>query len=273
VRIGELSEVTGVTVRTIRYYHQFGLLPVPPRRDGRRDYDLGHVARIARIRWLAQAGIPLARIATMLTGQPEQAPAPVVAGRAEIVADLHAGVTALDEQLAELRVQRQRMTALIDAIGQHGRLSPMPAAMVRFYDHMDAKAPDDRTRRVIRRERDFMELAYYRGDMPPQAEALYEALSDAHLADSAALFGRIADRYDRPDLLDDSQIEQIAQAVVDRIARHLGADLPTVLGSIDIEVARRAADLYVRLSDPCHRRLDRAIADALLTAIEKGHLA
>jgi DNA-binding transcriptional MerR regulator len=66
VRIGELADLTGSTVRTIRYYHQLGLLPVPAQRDGRRDYDMGHLARLVRVRWLARAGVPLARIAAML---------------------------------------------------------------------------------------------------------------------------------------------------------------------------------------------------------------
>ena len=32
--------------RTIRYYYQIRLLPVPDARDGVRDYDLVHVARL-----------------------------------------------------------------------------------------------------------------------------------------------------------------------------------------------------------------------------------
>jgi DNA-binding transcriptional MerR regulator len=266
VRIKELSDLTGVTVRTIRYYHQIGLLPVPERRDGRRDYDLTHVARMARVRWLTQAGIPLATIAKML----DEPPAPDT-GRAAVLADLNASVEALDRQLAELRTQRGRIAALIEAVARTGHLSPMPAIMVRFYDEMSAKATDEKTRRVIRRERDFVELAFYRGDMPPEAAALYEALTDANRAESAALYDRIAARLDDPDVLDDREIDRIADAVIDRITRHLGPDLPAVLRSIDVDVARRAADLYVRLSPPRERRLDRAIADALLTAIEKGH--
>jgi DNA-binding transcriptional MerR regulator len=269
VRIKELSEITGVTVRTIRYYHQIGLLSIPVRRDGHRHYDLAHVARMARIRWLAQAGIPLATIANMLT-EPTPGPDASGPGRAAVRADLAASIAALDQQLTEVRAQRQRVVALMDTVDRDGHLSPMPAAMVEFYDAMHAKAADEQTRRVIRRERDFMELACYRGEMPPQTEALYQALSDAKLAESSALFRRIADRYAHAHLLDDGEIERIAGAVVDRIASHLGSDLPAVLGSIDLAVARRAADLYVRLADPSHRRVDRAIADSLLAAIEKG---
>jgi DNA-binding transcriptional MerR regulator len=45
VRVKELADLAGTTVRTVRYHHQIGLLPVPVVRDGSRDYDLvGHVA-------------------------------------------------------------------------------------------------------------------------------------------------------------------------------------------------------------------------------------
>lgn len=76
VRIKVLAELAGTTVRTIRFYHQIGLLPVPRHCGGRCDYDLTHVARLARIRWLAQAGIPLSRVAEMVVS------GPVAAGQA-----------------------------------------------------------------------------------------------------------------------------------------------------------------------------------------------
>jgi DNA-binding transcriptional MerR regulator len=50
----------------VRYYHQIGLLPVPAARGGVRDYDVGHLARMLRIRWLADAGVSLAEIDAML---------------------------------------------------------------------------------------------------------------------------------------------------------------------------------------------------------------
>lgn len=65
MRISDCADLTGTTVRTIRYYHQIGLLPVPEVRGGRRDYGLDHAARILRIRWLAEAGLALEGIAEM----------------------------------------------------------------------------------------------------------------------------------------------------------------------------------------------------------------
>ncbi len=66
MRVAEIAELTGTTVRTVRYYHSLGLLPIPGERGGWRDYDLGHVARLSRIRWLVQAGVSLETIRRVL---------------------------------------------------------------------------------------------------------------------------------------------------------------------------------------------------------------
>lgn len=270
MRIKELAALTGSTVRTIRYYHQIGLLPIPARRDGIRDYDLTHLARLVRVRWLTEAGISLADIAAIIGDESRRRSSAGGASPESVLADLRASVRSLDDQLAKLHGQRERITTLIAAVERDGRLSPMPAVMARFYEQIEARAEDDRTRRLIRRERDFVELAFYRGDMPAESVALYEGLTEAAMARSLDSFRSIADRADRSHPLDDREIEQIAAGVVERITRQLGPDLSRVLRSIDLDVARRAADLYLRLADPGERRLTRSIADAILTLIEKG---
>ena len=105
MRIKELAALTGSTVRTIRYYHEVGLLPVPASRDGARDYDLTHLARLVRVRWLAEAGISLAGIAAMIEGAGGRRPGTDDARQESVLADLRASVTSLDDQLAKLRSQ------------------------------------------------------------------------------------------------------------------------------------------------------------------------
>jgi DNA-binding transcriptional MerR regulator len=256
VLVRELAELTGTTVRTIRYYHQIGLLPVPANRTGRRDYDLTHVARVTRIRWLALAGVPLERVRGMLTPRP---------ARDDVVADLTAAVETIDGQLAQLTAQRERTLRLIDAARAGDALSPLPPAVARFYDDLTGRAADEDTRREIRRERDFMELAYYRGDMPPEAEMVYRGLTEAGMAESLDGFRAIADRA-----TGEVDIESVATAAVERVLRRLGPALPALVASLDPAVARRAADLYVRLSGGGDRPLDRAIADKLIHAIEEA---
>ena len=61
--ISQLAAYAGVTVRAVRHYHQIGLLPEPERdHSGYRTYDAAAVVRLIRIRTLADAGVPLARV-------------------------------------------------------------------------------------------------------------------------------------------------------------------------------------------------------------------
>ena len=69
--IGQLAEYAGVTVRAIRHYHQCGLLAEPARdASGYRRYDGRAVVELIRIKTLAEAGVPLARIQELLDAEP-----------------------------------------------------------------------------------------------------------------------------------------------------------------------------------------------------------
>lgn len=69
--IGQLASYAGVTVRAVRHYHQIGLLPEPERDDsGYRRYGAPAVVSLIKIRTLADAGVPLGRIAAMLDADP-----------------------------------------------------------------------------------------------------------------------------------------------------------------------------------------------------------
>jgi MerR family mercuric resistance operon transcriptional regulator len=58
--IGVLSEETGVNIETIRYYERIGLVPPPPRSQGRhRLYDDLHRRRVAFIRRARMLGFSL----------------------------------------------------------------------------------------------------------------------------------------------------------------------------------------------------------------------
>ena len=71
--ISQLASYAGVTVRTVRHYHQIGLLAEPERdHSGYRRYDAAAVVRLIRIRVLADAGVPLARVQELLVAGPEE---------------------------------------------------------------------------------------------------------------------------------------------------------------------------------------------------------
>jgi Cd(II)/Pb(II)-responsive transcriptional regulator len=75
LKIGQLSEATGVDVETIRYYEKSGLLPAPARlANGYRAYGQAHLERLAFVRHCRALDIPLADIKRLLSfvGEPSE---------------------------------------------------------------------------------------------------------------------------------------------------------------------------------------------------------
>ncbi|MEU2656532.1 MerR family transcriptional regulator [Streptomyces sp. NPDC007325] len=65
--MAELAEAAGITVRTLRFYRERGLIP-PPRREGRIAwYDERHLARLRTIAALLERGHTLTGIADLTT--------------------------------------------------------------------------------------------------------------------------------------------------------------------------------------------------------------
>lgn len=100
--IGQLAAYAEVSVRTVRHYHQIGLLPEPERDGaGYRRYRAGDLVALVRIRTLADSGVPLSRIADLLEA-PQQ--------------ELDEAVSEIDRELLarirELRQTRVRLARL-----------------------------------------------------------------------------------------------------------------------------------------------------------------
>ena len=71
--IGQLAAHVGVTVRAVRHYHQRGLLAEPGRdASGYRRYDAQAVVDLIRIKTLADAGVPLARVKALIHAPPQE---------------------------------------------------------------------------------------------------------------------------------------------------------------------------------------------------------
>jgi DNA-binding transcriptional MerR regulator len=67
ITIGQLASYAGVTIKAVRHYHQRGLLAEPPRdASGYRRYTAQHAIDLVKIRTLAEAGVPLARVKELL---------------------------------------------------------------------------------------------------------------------------------------------------------------------------------------------------------------
>jgi DNA-binding transcriptional MerR regulator len=72
ITIGQLAGYAGVTIKAVRHYHQRGLLDEPPRdSSGYRRYSAQHALNLVKIKTLAEAGVPLARIKELLTADPD----------------------------------------------------------------------------------------------------------------------------------------------------------------------------------------------------------
>jgi DNA-binding transcriptional MerR regulator len=101
LRIGELAKLSGVTTRTIRYYHARGLLPEAERdTSGYRRYDAAHLVVLARVRRLRAVGMPVDQIAAALAADP---------GNADLGARLRQLADDLARQIDGLRDMRSRL--------------------------------------------------------------------------------------------------------------------------------------------------------------------
>ena len=141
MRVSDAAKIAGCSVRTVRYYHNLGLLPVPTKQRGPwRDYEFADVARLIQIRSMAQAGMRLddirlelsatetavmtsvptpAAASTQLVDASTAAPAADIAAPAAAVdpaapADCDCEIydqtlRSLDRQIAKLQQQRARL--------------------------------------------------------------------------------------------------------------------------------------------------------------------
>ncbi|MCF6468361.1 MerR family transcriptional regulator [Nonomuraea sp. MG754425] len=164
--IGELASYAGVTVRAVRHYHAKGLLPEPHRDgSGYRRYDGTAVVRLIRIRTLAEAGVPLARVRELLRADPDEF--------ATAIADIDRRL------LAEIR-ERQRHRRRIARLAAGEQLA-LPPEVVEFLDRLRALGVDER---IVQAERDgWIPLAARSPERVPEWLARKrEQLADPRLA-------------------------------------------------------------------------------------------
>lgn len=112
MRIGELSQATGVDIETIRFYEKSGLLPSPAREaNGYRDYGQPQLERLAFIRHCRALDMSLADVSLLLAALNEGAPERLAAVDGLVDAQLAkvrarlASMKALEKQLAALRAR------------------------------------------------------------------------------------------------------------------------------------------------------------------------
>lgn len=120
MRIGELANLAGVTVRTIRHYHQKGVLAEPERRaNGYGAYTVDHLVALVRIRQLTRSGLSLEHAGAIVVGAGSNASTDDTLDQVD---------AALGQRIAFLTAQRERL-AEARADGRLG-LSKLAAALV-----------------------------------------------------------------------------------------------------------------------------------------------
>jgi DNA-binding transcriptional MerR regulator len=97
----ELANLAGTSLRTVRHYHDVGLLPLPERRaNGYKSYGMEHLTRLLRIKRYVDLGFSLSRIAEMDTSEDTAA---------EALEELDAELAATVERLQATRGEIARM--------------------------------------------------------------------------------------------------------------------------------------------------------------------
>jgi DNA-binding transcriptional MerR regulator len=257
--ISRLAAYAGVTVRAVRHYHRIGLLPEPERdRSGYRVYDAAAVVRLIRIRSLADAGVPLARVQELLDAGPKE----FADGVQEIDKDLRA-------EVRRLQNTRKRLARL--AAGEHLAL---PQSVVDYLDRLRGLGVEER---YVELERDAWIMIS--AQVPDQIDAVivkkHEELDDP---DMVKLYGLLSGALDWS--ADDPRVIEVAD-LLERLmmraveAGEVGDDgfddqFVALLDSAMLESAPGAARLLAVLEERGWRgwtRIERVPADGLDTEL------
>jgi DNA-binding transcriptional MerR regulator len=104
--IGQVSQLTGINARTIRYYESIGLLPRPPREDNNyRRYTMADVFRLRLLGHIRLLGVPLSAARSLLAEATDARCAEVQDALLALVRDRQ---RALEREIVELQhLQRE----------------------------------------------------------------------------------------------------------------------------------------------------------------------
>jgi len=104
ITIGQLAAYAGVTIKAVRHYHQRGLLAEPPRdASGYRRYGAQHAIQLVKVKTLAEAGVPLARIKELLAADPDRF--------AAAIAEIDRNLQKRSEEILRTRERIARLSA------------------------------------------------------------------------------------------------------------------------------------------------------------------
>ena len=235
--IGQLAGYVGVTTKAIRVYHAKGLLPEPPRdASGYRRYSASDAVELIKIRTLAEAGVPLARIRELRAG----------GGLREALRQIDADLTA---RIRGLRETRSRLRQLAD-----GDLAALPEPVVAHLGRLRGLGFSEPW---VTLQSDLWLLVF--ATHPEAARASFEDQA-AMLSDPALL--AVTLEYDRLHDVDphDPRVDALADKIVSATRARYGEDLPSYEKGSAIPALVQSA---VNASSPAWRRLDTLIRERL----------
>jgi DNA-binding transcriptional MerR regulator len=137
ITIGQLADYAGVTIKAVRHYHQRSLLEEPARdSSGYRRYSAQHAIDLIKIKTLAEAGVPLARIKELLAADPDR---------------FAAAITEIDRNLQERAKELRRTRERIARLSSGDRLFVSPEVA----DFLDKLHEIGVSQRSVEMERDL----------------------------------------------------------------------------------------------------------------------
>jgi DNA-binding transcriptional MerR regulator len=173
ITIGQLAAYAGVTIKAVRHYHKRGLLEEPSRdSSGYRRYTAQHAIDLIKIKTLAEAGVPLARVKELLAADP---------------AGFAAGITEIDRNLQERAKELRRTRERIARLSAGNRLF-VSAEVADYLAHLRELGVSER---VVQTERDGWILMQ---SVSPKGAAIW--LADKRDALSDPEFRAIYLKYD-----------------------------------------------------------------------------
>jgi len=115
IQIGELAEQAGVSIRTIHYYEQLGLMqPVEREGTGYRYYDEQSLKRLRIIAALKKTGLSLDEISQVIDFYFEESSG--IKGKQEVVSILERHLAEVNQRFTELQQLRDDLIANIARI-------------------------------------------------------------------------------------------------------------------------------------------------------------
>jgi len=270
VRIGEAAALLGISVKTIRVYHQRGLVPEPERDEsGYRRYAAGALVTLARIVRLRAVGFSLREIGPLVTA-------------ADRGVALRRALRDLDEVLAEEIAERRLRRALLGQLLDEGVDDPIAAAAADVWEERSVAwlrqlVPDLSAEHELVERRLSRAMAALIGSAPGAGDEQLIAALEVPLEMDPALQAEIVDHHRRFHALaqldpDDPRVGQLIAdmqgplaAMVEALYASVG-DLPDAPVAVAGDAAMAGIAAALEVLPPAQRR----VMDAVLRSIAES---